>query len=434
MIDNLADKDLEQIILSTCIQSERYLEVSEIILEKHFTEEAHKAIWKTLKIIEDKNIEISPQMMAVELMKNTPEHMGMLKLILLKTAMPNLTILAVELIEWFNKRELYKLSIQIQESLSSKKSSSLITKEIDDVTNGLDQGIGTRAKSYAQWEIEKSQKAPIPKYETSISFVDSALKGGIGAGQFILLMGDPEAGKTVLGTQILRNVVKNNHLALFFSFEFTVDDFIDQNQEKKREFPKENLQIINDGYDIADVSREIKLWARKGCRFILIDSQMRVENSDNRGTAEQSESEKFSKLAKLCHSLNIIIIFITQQGKEDTKGGTHTPMGTKKGAHEANQIWYIHKQKPKYDEDGNDLNKEMRDFEISKNKQNGRHFKAPIRLDTVILEFLRKYNHQEATFESDNQPKKKKFIPGPKGSNIEIEIEEGTKVDVPDIF
>lgn len=433
MINTLVDKDLEQIILSTCIQSERYLEVSEIILEKHFTEEAHKAIWKTLKIIEDKNIEISPQMIAVELMKNTPEHMGMLKLILLKTAMPNLTILAVELIEWFNKRELYKLSIQIQESLSSKKSSSLITKEIDDVTNGLDQGIGTRAKSYPQWEIEKSQKAPIPKYATNISFIDSALKGGIGAGQFILLMGDPEAGKTVIGTQILRNIV-NNHIALFFSFEFTVDDFIEQNQEKKREFKKENLQIINDGYDISDVSREIKIWARKGCRFILIDSQMRVENSDNRGTAEQSESEKFSKLAKLCHSLNIIIIFITQQGKEDTKGGTHTPMGTKKGAHEANQIWYIHKQKPKYDEDGNDLNKEMRDFEISKNKQNGRHFKAPMRLDTIKLEFLRKYNHQEATFESDNQAKKKKFIPGPKGSNIEIEIEEGTKIDVPDIF
>jgi RecA/RadA recombinase len=434
VINTLVDKDLEQIILSTCIQSERYLEVSEIILEKHFTEEAHKAIWKTLKIIEDKNIEISPQIIAIELMKNTPEYMGMLKLILLKTAMPNLTILAVELIEWFNKRELYKLSIQIQESLSNKKSSSLITKEIDDVTNGLDQGIGTRAKSYAQWEIEKSQKAPIPKYATNISFVDSALKGGIGAGQFILLMGDPEAGKTVFGTQVLRNVVKNNYLALFFSFEFTVDDFIDQNQEKKRVFPKDNLQIINDGYDIADVSREIKLWARKGCRFVLIDSQMRVENSDNRGTAEQSESEKFSKLAKLCHNLNIIIIFITQQGKEDTKGGTHTPMGTKKGAHEANQIWYIHKMKPKWDEEGNDLNKELREFEVSKNKQNGRHFKTPIRLDAISLEFLRKYTHQEATFESDNQPKKKKFIPGPKGSNIEIEVEQGTKFDIPDIL
>lgn len=433
MINSYADVDLEEIILSSCMQSERYVDISEIVLEKHFTIDAHKAIWNTLKSIENKNIQISPQMVAVEMMKNTPEHINILKIILLKTAMPNLTILAVELIEWFNKRQLYKLSIQIQESLSSKKSSSAITKEIDDVTNGLDQGIGTRAKNYAQWEIEKSLKAPIPKYATDISFIDSALKGGIGAGQFILLMGDPEAGKTVIGTQILRNIV-NNHIGLFFSFEFTVDDFIDQNQEKKREFKKENLQIINDGYDISDVSREIKIWARKGCRFVLIDSQMRVENSDNRGTAEQSESEKFSKLAKLCHSLNIIIIFIAQQGKEDTKGGTHTPMGTKKGAHEANQIWYIHKQKPKFDEEGNDLNKELRDFEVSKNKQNGRHFKTPMRLDTVKLEFLRKYNHQETTFEPEKETKKKKFIPGPKGSNIEIEIEQGTNLDIPDIL
>jgi replicative DNA helicase len=433
VINTYADVDLEQIILSSCIQSERFIDISEIVLEKHFTVDANKAIWKILKSLEDKNIDISPQMVAVELMKNNPEHVNILKLVLLKTAMPNLTILAVELIEWFNKRELYKLSIQIQESLSNKKSSSAITKEIDDVTNGLDQGIGTRAKSYPQWEIEKSLKTPIPKHATDISFIDSALKGGIGAGQFILLMGDPEAGKTVIGTQILRNIV-NNHIGLFFSFEFTVDDFIEQNQEKKREFKKENLQIINDGYDISDISREIKIWARKGCRFVLIDSQMRVENSDNRGTAEQSESEKFSKLAKLCHSLNIIIIFIAQQGKEDTKGGTHTPMNTKKGAHEANQIWYIHKLKPKFDEEGNDLNKELRDFEVSKNKQNGRHFKTPIRLDAISLEFLRKYTHQEATFESDNQPKKKKFIPGPKGSNIEIEVEQGTKFDIPDIL
>jgi replicative DNA helicase len=432
-MDNLCDLELEQIILSSCIQSERYLDVSEILFEKHFTKESHKAIWKTLKLLEEKNFEISAEIVAVELTKTIPEHLGALKIILQKTPMPILTILAIELIEWFNKRELYKLSLQIQESLIDKKSSSEIIKKIDDTTIYLDQGVGTRAKSYAQWEIEEDVKPPIPKFKTDVSFIDSALNGGINVGQFILLMGDPEAGKTVLATQVLRNIVKGGHTGLFFSFEFTVRDFIEQNRERKREFPKENLQIINDGYDLSDVSREIKIWAKKGCKFVLIDSQMRVENSENKGTGEQSESEKFSKLAKLCHSLNIIIIFITQQGKEDTKGGTHTPMGSKKGAHEANQIWYISKQKPKYDADGEDMNKELRDFEISKNKQNGRHFKTPMRLDTVkSLEFVRKYNHQETTFAGEN--KKENFIKnvdGPNGKKIPVYQDQ---VEIPEIL
>ena len=192
---------------------------------------------------------------------------------------------------------------------------------------------------------------------------------------------------------------------LFYRFRRAYYRFCSKNINKK------NLFIVNDGYDLSDVTREIKIFAKKGGRFVVIDSQMRVENSENKGTTEQSESEKFSKLAKLAHSLELLIFFIAQQGKEDSKGGTHSPMGTKKGAHEANQIWYIHKLKPKY-EDGSDIdiNAHKRLFEVSKNKQNGRHFKTEISLNPVLLEFVRKYNK----------------------SPIEVEFEG--KVDIPVIF
>ena len=194
----------------------------------------------------------------------------------------------------------------------------------------------------------------------------------------------------MISTQILRNVSKG-FKTLFFCFEFTVGAFIQQNIDVKRKFNEDNLLIINDGYTLGDVEREIKIFSKEGGRFVIIDSQMRVDNTIKGATAEQNESEKFSTLAKLCHRLNIIILFIAQQGKEDTKGGTHSPMGTKKGAHEANQIWYIHKLKPKYDENGNDENKEIRELEISKNKQTGKHFKTEIRLNTAVLEFFRRY-------------------------------------------
>ena len=83
-------------------------------------------------------------------------------------------------------------------------------------------------------------------------------------------------------------------------------------------------------------------------------------------------------------------------------------MGSKKGGHEANQIWYIHKLKPKY-EDGSDIdiNANKRLLEVSKNKQNGRHFKTEISLNPVTLDFARKYNQNpiETVFEAVKEKK-----------------------------
>jgi RecA/RadA recombinase len=305
-------------------------------------------------------------------------------------AQPDIKHQAIEIIELFNKRELYKQSLLIQQNLNSGINSTNIIQTTENIFSKLTVGTSSRAKTHTVWKQEYLSKPRIPKYSTGVSFIDDALDGGIEAGQFILVMGDPEAGKTMISTQILRNVSKG-FKTLFFCFEFTVGAFIQQNIDVKRKFNEDNLLIINDGYTLGDVEREIKIFAKEGGRFVVIDSQMRVDNTIKGATVEQNESEKFSTLAKLCHRLNIIILFIAQQGKEDTKGGTHSPMGTKKGAHEANQIWYIHKLKPKYDENGNDENKEIRELEISKNKQTGKHFKTEIRLNTAVLEFFRRY-------------------------------------------
>lgn len=430
MIENLADISLEQLVIKSCIESENFYEVSEIIKDIHFFKEEHQVIWRVIKDLDDRGSDRSAEMVHLELTKHKGEFLGILKLIWAKKAMPNLKVLCVELIEWFNKRELYKLSLTIQESLNEKEKSSLIAKKIDESTINLDVGIGTKAKSAKEWRLMYEQSPALPMFSTGISFIDDALGGGVEGGQLIIVMGDPEAGKTIMTTQVLRNVSAGNP-TLFFCFEFTVRQFLKVNLKRKSDFNEDNLFIINDGYALSDVEREVKIWIKKGVRFVVIDSQMRVDNSENKGTVEQMESEKFNKLAKLCHKYEIIILFIAQQGKEDTKGGTQSPMGTKKGAHEANQIWYIHKKKPKYDESGNDENKEIREFEISKNKQNGRHFKTEVKLNPVILEFFRKYNKSA-------EPKVTTFTEDSKGKHIPVEIvketQEQMEIDVPQIL
>ncbi|NUW28979.1 DnaB-like helicase N-terminal domain-containing protein [Aliarcobacter butzleri] len=410
MIESLQNEELERNFLSSVVKLDNFSEVSEIIKEEHFTSDAHRNILKAIKNLDSVNRELSLVFVGEELRKLDPDSLNTLKLVGAEEATSDIKITAMELIEWHNKRELYRLSIKIQEELREKKPSSLITKSIDDTTVRLDVSTGSRAKNYRTREEKLKDEPSIPMFATGVSFIDDYLQGGITAGQLILVMGDPEAGKTILSTQIIHNV-SAGFPVLFFPFEFTVRDYINNNTKRKRVLNKDNIWLVDEGYDLSDVSREIKIFAKKGGRFVVIDSQMRITNSDNRGTAEQSESEKFSTLAKLAHHLELIIILIAQQGKEDTKGGTHTPMGTKKGAHESNQIWYIHKLKPKY-EDGSDIdiNAHKRLLEVSKNKQNGRHFKTDINLNPVTLEFVRKYNK----------------------SPIEVEFEG--KVDIPVIF
>ena len=45
----------------------------------------------------------------------------------------------------------------------------------------------------------------------------------------------------------------------FFPFEFTVRDFVENNTKRKKVFNEDNLYIVDEGYDISDVSREIKI-------------------------------------------------------------------------------------------------------------------------------------------------------------------------------
>lgn len=425
MLEQLIDESLERIILHTLAFKDAVDEIRNIVKPEYFYNAVHIDIYKAMLDMNERLEDISVQTVAIKLGQiNMALAVEFRNIVAFTLPEPNIKILVPSLVELHNKRELFNLSKTIVDNLKTKTSSNIV-KEIETAIDKLSVESETRAKNYAQWEEEVAKLPAMPKYQTGISFIDEALQGGITTGQFILVMGDPEAGKTLLTTQILRNT-SNGFPVLFFCFEFTVRDFINQNIEKNRILGKENLQIIKDGYTLSDVEREIKIWAKKGVRFVLIDSQMRVDNSERNGSVEQQESEKFSKLAKLCHKYDLTILLIAQQGKEDTKGGVHTPMGSKKGGHEANQIWYIHKTKPDYDENGIDKNKERRDFEISKNKQNGRHFRTQIRLDLAKLEFVRTYDKQPTVTRFEGKTKNEKIK--------EISEDDIDAMDMPEVL
>lgn len=237
---------------------------------------------------------------------------------------------------------------------------------IDDYSDILE----SRFLTFTEWEEKIRKLPPLPKIKTGIDFLDHAFEGGLELAQLILISGDPEMGKTSIGVQILENVTRSNKVA-FFCFEFTVRQYV--NRKYNANFNKDNMFVLNDGFNINDVETNIKLLAKKGVKLFFIDSQMRVENTKEGNNPEERETFKFSTLARLCHKLEIIIIVIIQNSKSDSDN----PLGSKRGAHEANVIMHFEKVLPD-PKDIKNKNKpflpDRRKFTMKKNKQNGLHF------------------------------------------------------------
>lgn len=261
-------------------------------------------------------------------------------------------------------------------------------------------------KSAQSWSDEFASKPKTPSFSTGIRFFDECLRGGVELGQLMILGGDAEAGKTTFGLQMLEFLSKKQKTC-FFCFEFTIDGYLKTKaQNRGLNFPLENMIIINDGYHINEIAQNIKNLVRQGVRFFLIDSQMRITNTGGRNI-EEEESQKFSTLARLCHSLNIFVCLIIQTAK----GDRFNPSNSKKGAHEASisvRIEMVTPDKNDIAQKGQEWDENARNVLVYKNKQTGIHNKRKLAFDKNKGKFSA-FIEGEKAYEVDYNDIKKSF-------------------------
>lgn len=272
----------------------------------------------------------------------------------------------------------YKLKMQKENGLKMIKASdnntlldlSMLEKAVE----------SNEYKNLAQWIDYYSTRPEQPKFKTKVSFLDSVFDGGLEVAQLVLISGDPEAGKTTLGLQMLENI---SHYAKvgFFSFEFTIEQYIRAKQAERKPPNLENMYIINEGYELYTIAQNIKNLYRQGVKVFLIDSQMRITSPQGRNM-EEEESLKFSLLAKLCHSMGILVFLIVQTSKSDRDN----PMGSKKGGHEASVIIRIEHCKAEI-EALREFSENSRMVILKKNKQTGKHFKEKVAFNPQTRKF-----------------------------------------------
>lgn len=304
---------------------------------------------------------------------------------------------------YYNTYKIFLKSIQIEKQFALaqtliKHSENGMLMTIEDIQNDLSTNNIVEYKSMGDWIEYYKDRLEQEKVPTNIEFIDRLFNGGFEIGQLILISGDQESGKTTLGTQIIENM-SIHHKVCLFSFEFQVQKYL--NIAKDRHINKDNLIIINEGYDISEVAQNIKNLYNSGVKVFLIDSQLRVENNQQTKNTEANETMKFSILAKLCHSLDIIIMFIVQTSKTDP----NTPISSKRGGHEASIIIRMERiplnnkeAKSHYGGGNNDeYDRYNRVFNIQKNKQTGISTKEVVSFNVDTLRYYSKDNIHETT-------------------------------------
>lgn len=263
------------------------------------------------------------------------------------------------------------LCFQMQETLANKLKEATRKSEVFDyefLNKYINLGIVRNGKYFWEWEEYFKNKPPIEKIETGISFLDTITDGGIELGQIVLLSGDPEAGKTLLGVQFLMNA-QQHHKVTYFGFEFSVRKHIETLKSKNFNIKSQNYFIDDQSCELNDLISQIRSLAKEGHKVFLIDSQMKIQAPIVGRTIEEVETSKFSALSETARSLGVLIIFIVQNSKNDS----YTPTGSRKGGHEAHLMIRIERLKMnqlKMITDFNERAKHRR-IVILKNKQTG---------------------------------------------------------------
>ncbi|NHB14577.1 ATPase domain-containing protein [Helicobacter pylori] len=238
------------------------------------------------------------------------------------------------------------LCFQMQEYLANKLKEATRKSEVFDyefLDKYISLGIKRNGRYFWEWEEFFKNKPPIEKIETGINFLDNLTDGGIEVGQMVLLSGDPEAGKTLLGVQCLTQA-QQQHKVTYFGFEFSVRKHIETLREKNFNIKTDHYFIDDQSCELNDLIFQIRSLAKEGHKVFLIDSQMKIQAPIVGRTTEEVETAKFTALGEVARNLQVLIIFIVQNSKNDN----YTPTGSRKGGHEAHLMIRIERLK-KYD-------------------------------------------------------------------------------------
>ncbi len=384
---------IERVILSSFIFDYELFENNmHKIKSSFFYLPAHQKIFEAMDTLHKKGYPIDEELIRREISTKDVDDSIFIE-IMGTTPVTELEAYILEVIESFKRREFVNLATSIKKlTLEDFSSSDNIKRHINQKIEDIEV-LGTDFEELKTAEVREKELESKPKVEpikTHIQWIDSprCLDGGFIAPQLVFFSGKKEAGKTVLMTEIMENMLINGTKCLFFPYEFGFDTYWENliktkypnahKDNKALNAIRENMYVEDWETDILVIERKILAAIKKGCKAVFIDSKLRITHKTFKGGLTPMLSDVFQTLSRLKMQHKILIFIIVQMPKEAYEKKIVTVKDCVDADHEAS-IWFS----VWINGDG------TRNVIIHKNKQNHHRLGATIKQDPITKKLIK---------------------------------------------
>ena len=343
-LSNFQEPFLERSFLFGIMKFHDTLEATEVLIKAKktiFSSESRVHIFESILSLTDRFISSTLETVATEARKRGKEIEAEFLEIFKVDPSPNLLFVLNRLNQLSKDKRVFLTLFEECRAMTENKSSDMVLQDLGDFVDEEISEAVEEVKTYAEVKADVLAQKPQPKYQIGIKAIDRLLGGGLELGQLIVLLGDPDAGKTMMMLQMLRSFAdgsKPNCKAGAFPFEFSKENFTRTLIENNRDefFNHDDLLLNDEALDIHKLKAAMITMVRRGAKFIGVDSQMMIEDTTHKGSLESFETQKFKMLISIAKRYNIIVAVIAQRAKDSKKGEI---FGSKLAGHIAHIIF-----------------------------------------------------------------------------------------------
>ncbi|SFV71496.1 hypothetical protein MNB_SV-13-399 [hydrothermal vent metagenome] len=384
-ISNFEEPLLERSFLFGMMKFHDSLEAREVLIKAKrtvFNSESRVHIFETILSLTERFIAPTLETVATEARKRGKEIENEFMEIFKVDPTPNLLFILNRLNQLSKDKRVFMRLFEECRAMTENKTSEMVLQELGDFVDTEISDAVEDVKTYREVKAEVLAMKPQPKYQTGVPAIDRLLDGGLELGQLIVLLGDPDAGKTMLMLQMLRTFADGSKVdckAGAFPFEFSKENFTRNLIENNRDelFNHDDLLLNDEALDIHQLKASMITMIRRGAKFIGVDSQMMIEDTLHKGSLEAFETAKFKMLMSIAKRYNVIVAVIAQRAKDSKKGEI---FGSKLAGHIAHIIFDMTLPDPD--------DKLHPTLKLHKNKQNGvTNKEIPLKLNRSQLKY-----------------------------------------------
>lgn len=308
---NFYNLNIERAILSTILyEPQNYEDIADGLDVEYFYLPFHKAIYETIIEIHKNSYPIDEEFIRQKYKSGVDFDDDSFFEILSTTPLPNVEAYITEIAQLAENRRIERLlnemRVLLRKNGDAEEVKSLLTANIDKIYTNADGEMLSFSQIKARVKLQPARE----KLPMGIAFVDQHLGGGFDLGNFIMVGGRPNSGKTSLVIQWLKNVAKHRKVD-FYSLEFLLEDIIDKNGGVGGSYENENWYLNDRLNSLEKVCANITRRTKEGVLLHVIDSQMKLESKTARNR-EEEETQKFAMLSKVAHINKCIVILIYQ--------------------------------------------------------------------------------------------------------------------------